>query len=214
MDNGQHVFLRGCLAYRGLLARLGSEQLVAVQPRLEIPVLSPGGAAHVLRRGSLPAPLHLAGALARYPHLSRPPSASGAARAALALMRLDADDAGLDELTLGEWLARHGQGAEAVAALWDLIALPTLNLPAAQASLALGAFVFRRGCSPAPTRATSASTSGTLAADHRRPGASGAAARRASSVRLGWRRRAARARRGAGFEVHGRGGERRARARR
>ena len=30
-------------------------------------------------------------------------------------------------------------------ALWDLIALPTLNLPAAQASLALGAFVFRSG---------------------------------------------------------------------
>ncbi len=29
--------------------------------------------------------------------------------------------------------------------MWDLIALPTLNLPAAQASLALGAFVFRTG---------------------------------------------------------------------
>ncbi len=28
MDNGQHVFLRCCGAYRGLLARLGSEQLV------------------------------------------------------------------------------------------------------------------------------------------------------------------------------------------
>ncbi len=32
-----------------------------------------------------------------------------------------------------------------MAALWDLIALPTLNLPAAQASLALGAFVFKTG---------------------------------------------------------------------
>jgi monoamine oxidase len=32
-----------------------------------------------------------------------------------------------------------------VGALWDLIALPTLNVPAAQASLGLGAFVFRTG---------------------------------------------------------------------
>ncbi len=32
-----------------------------------------------------------------------------------------------------------------MAALWDLIALPTLNLPAAEGSLALGAFVLQTG---------------------------------------------------------------------
>ena len=42
MDNGQHVFLRCCVAYRALLRRLGSEHLTSVQPRLEIPVLKPG----------------------------------------------------------------------------------------------------------------------------------------------------------------------------
>src|SRR5580700_3789946 len=60
-------------------------------------------------------------------------------------MRLDPDDRALDAISFGEWLGRHGQGPRAVAALWDLIALPTLNLPAAQASLALSAFVFRTG---------------------------------------------------------------------
>jgi squalene-associated FAD-dependent desaturase len=144
MDNGQHVFLRGCAAYRGLLSRLGSDHLVSVQPRLEIPVLSPGAKAFRLRRARLPAPLQLAGALARYPYLSRRQRV-GAARAALALMRLDPDDPALDRVTLGEWLAGRGQDPAAVAALWDLIALPTLNLPAAEASLALGTFVFRRG---------------------------------------------------------------------
>ena len=94
LDNGQHVFLRCCPAYRALLARLGSEQLAFVQPRLEIPVLSPGHAPALLRRGSLPAPLHLAGALARYPHLTLGERA-GAARAALALMRLDPTDEAL-----------------------------------------------------------------------------------------------------------------------
>ncbi len=144
MDNGQHVFLRCYAAYRTLLARLGSERGVFLQPRLEIPVASPGGAVSVLRRSSLPAPLHLAGALLRYPHLTVTERV-GAARAALALGRLDPRAPELDRRTLGEWLAAHGQSPRAVAALWDLIALPALNLPAGQASLALAAFVFQRG---------------------------------------------------------------------
>ena len=144
LDNGQHVFLRCCTAYRALLERLGSEPLVSLQRRLEIPVLRPGAKRAVLRRGRLPAPLHLARALARYPHLTLA-ERSSAARAALALARLDPSEPALDRLTFGEWLAEHGQGPAAIGALWDLIALPTLNLPAAQASLALAAFVFRTG---------------------------------------------------------------------
>jgi hydroxysqualene dehydroxylase len=144
MDNGQHVFLRCYTVYRALLARLGSDDGVFVQPRLEIPVVSPEGRVSVLRRSSLPVPLHLAGALLRYPHLTVAERA-GAARAALALGRLDPRAPELDRRTFGEWLAAHGQGPRAVAALWDLIALPALNLPAAQASLALAAFVFQRG---------------------------------------------------------------------
>ncbi len=162
MDNGQHVFLRCCLAYRALLARLGSDHLIEVQPRLRIPVLKPGEPPFVLKRGKLPAPLQLAGALARYPHLSRL-QRLGAVRAALALIRAGRSARGgkeieQDAITLGAWLARHGQGEQALAALWDLIALPTLNVPAAEASLELGAFVFQRGCSRMRTRATSAFT--------------------------------------------------------
>ena len=144
MDNGQHVFLRCCTSYRALLERLGSTHLVTIQPRLDIPVLKPGAEPFHLRRGALPSPFHLAGALARYPHLSLL-ERLGAARAALALMRLDPSDQSLDSVTFGDWLARHGQGPRTHDALWDLIALPTLNLPAAQASLQLAAFVFRTG---------------------------------------------------------------------
>jgi hydroxysqualene dehydroxylase len=144
LDNGQHVFLRCCTAYRALLARLGSERHVEVQERLEIPVLSPGKPAVTLRRGTLPPPLHLAGALARYPHLS-PAQRFSAALAARALSALDVSDPALDERTLGDWLSDLGQSERSLAALWDLIALPTLNLPAAEASLALGAFVFQTG---------------------------------------------------------------------
>ncbi len=148
LDNGQHVFLRCCTAYRTLLERLGSSARVAIQSRLEIPVLSPGAKPTVLRRSGMPAPLHLAGALARYPYLSLRHRID-AARAALALSRLDLETSSarecMDRVTLGKWLAEHRQGPANVAALWDLIALPTLNLPAAEGSLALGAFVLQTG---------------------------------------------------------------------
>jgi len=215
MDNGQHVFLRCCGAYRGLLRRLESDHLVAVQERLEIPVLKPGAAPLTLRRSGLPAPLQLAGAIARYGHLTRRQRLS-AALATLALMRLGRSRSGRRELarddqTLGQWLARHGQGPEEVAALWDLIALPALNLPAAQASLELGEFVFRTGL-----------LSSTDAGDigfHRAPLSDiigGPAARALDGagvhVRLGWRAERLLAAAGApgasaGIEVHGRGAD-------
>ncbi len=186
VDNGQHVFLRGCHAYRELLARLGSERLVHVQERLEIPVLTPGAEPFLLRRGGLlPAPLHLARALARYPRLS-PLQRLRAMRAAIALMGLSAAQERADAETLGAWLARHGQGAREVAALWDLIALPTLNLPAAEASLALGAFVFRRGLFSTAEAGDIGFHAGTLADVIGRP-ALAALERAGVEVRLGWR---------------------------
>ena len=204
MDNGQHVFLRGCHAYRGLLGELGSEHLVSVQPRLEIPILRPGSQPYVLRRGQLRPPLHLAGALARYPHL--PPLARlSAARAALALMRISPAEVRADRITIGEWLERHGQGPEAISALWDLIALPSLNLPAAQASLALGAFVFRRGLLTSASDGDIGFHVGTLEEiiglpAERALGAAGV------DVRLGWR--AEQLRPGAGaIEVESRSGD-------
>jgi hydroxysqualene dehydroxylase len=148
LDNGQHVFLRCCEAYRALLERLGSERRVRVQRRFEIPVLSADGGCAVLRRNALPAPLHMAGALARYSHLTLAQRAR-TVRAALALARVDVPAALARErggdATLGEWLAAHGQDPHTVAALWDLVVLPSLNTPAAKGSFALGAFVLRRG---------------------------------------------------------------------
>jgi squalene-associated FAD-dependent desaturase len=144
VDNGQHIFLRCCTAYRGFLSRIGAEDLTVLQDRMSIPVMSPRGRTGWLRRSGLPAPLHLARSLARYPFLG-PLDRVRAVRAALALSRLDPDDPKLDRRTFGGWLAEHGQSPAAVDSLWNLIALPTLNLDAAQASLALAVKVFRTG---------------------------------------------------------------------
>jgi hydroxysqualene dehydroxylase len=143
-DNGQHVFLRCCTAYQELLQRIEATDLVTLQPRLSIPVLAPGEKTAWLRRSGLPAPLHLAGALARYPFLGLRQRVS-LARAMNDLRGVDPDDPAADARSFGDWLSEHGQGTEAVQTLWELIARPTLNLLAGEASLAQAAYVFQEG---------------------------------------------------------------------
>lgn len=143
-DNGQHVFLRCCTAYRALLEELGATDRVTLQPRLEIAVLAPGGRRGWLRRSSLPAPLHLAGALARYPFLNIRQRLS-VARAMQSLRRIDPDAQSAEDRSFGDWLFEHRQDARSVDAVWGLIARPTLNLEPASASLAQAAQVFQLG---------------------------------------------------------------------
>jgi len=144
MDNGQHVFLRCCVAYRGLLRDLGAEDLVTLQPRLRITVLAPGGRRAVLGRGRLPAPVHLAPALLRY-QLLGVRERLAVARAMQALRAVDRDDPAADARSFADWLDEHGQSSGAREAVWDLIARPTLNLASANASLAQAAQVFQLG---------------------------------------------------------------------
>ena len=159
MDNGQHVFLRCCTAYRALLdaARQRAPRrgpAAAARSRCSRPGASPSccAAARCRRRCISPARSPATRTVAALERL-------GAARAALALMRLDPGDPALDGSTLGSGSRVTARDHAAVAALWDLIALPTLNLPAADASLALGAFVFRTRAARLRRRpGTSAST--------------------------------------------------------
>jgi squalene-associated FAD-dependent desaturase len=144
VDNGQHVFLRCCTAYRALLRRLGVEHLAPIQPRLAIPVLAPGARAAWIRRRPLPAPAHLAESLLRYRHLPLRDRLR-IARTARRLSRLDPGDPRGDARRLGEWLAAQGESEASVDRFWELLVRPTLNAPARDASLALAAFVFREG---------------------------------------------------------------------
>ena len=144
LDNGQHVFLRCCTEYLGLIRRLGVVNDVILQSRLEIPVLAPGGKTAWLRRNGLPPPLHLAGSLLRFRHLATRDRVR-LGPAVLALRRLRLEDPALDEQTFGAWLDGQGQSAAAIDALWDLITLPTVNLHARDASLALATKVFQTG---------------------------------------------------------------------
>ncbi|GAA1778480.1 hydroxysqualene dehydroxylase HpnE [Actinomadura chokoriensis] len=140
VDNGQHIFLKCCSAYQGLLARLGAADRVRVQDRFDVRVLTPGGPGGRLRRAKAPGPLHLLPALAGYRLLS-PADRLRAVRASLALDRLDPDDPALDRLSMGGWLAGRGQRRQARDALWDLFVTAALNIRLDDAALGPAAMV-------------------------------------------------------------------------
>lgn len=145
-DNGQHVYLRCCTAYRDFLDRIGAADEVNLQPALDVPVLAPGGRrARIARTAApLPSPFHLGPSLLAYRHLPLVARAR-LAGPVLALRELTLDDPALDEVAFGDWLRSHGQTTRAIERLWDLVVLPTVNVNAFDASLALAAKVFRTG---------------------------------------------------------------------
>ncbi len=149
VDNGQHVFLRCCEAYLGFLERIGAADDVELQDRLDVTALDAGGPGGEpsrgrLHRNDLPAPLQLGWSLLRYRHLT-PVERLRLGRAVLPLRRADLRDPALDQETFAGWLRRHGQSDHAIANLWDLICVATVNLPSSEASAAVAAMVFQVG---------------------------------------------------------------------
>jgi squalene-associated FAD-dependent desaturase len=141
VDNGQHVFLGCCTAYRELIARLGMTGSVSLQDRFDVAVLGPHGQAR-LRRTRLPGPLHMGQALVTYPLLS-PAERLKVTRAALAMRFLHPARPGLDAQRLGDWLAARGQSERARRVLWDLFTVSALNVAGDDANLSLAATVVR-----------------------------------------------------------------------
>jgi squalene-associated FAD-dependent desaturase len=137
IDNGQHVFLRCFTAYRELLAKLGVSELAPVQDRLDFSVVTSGGPVR-LRRSGWPAPTHLAPILARY----RPLPASqrlAVLPAATAMWLSDLSVPANADISIGEWLGRHGQDEQAVRLFWELFLAPFMNASAADTDLGTAA---------------------------------------------------------------------------
>jgi len=147
VDTGQHVGLRCYQAWSGLLARLGTGDLLDVQPAMTIPVLVPRPSGPpsraVLARDPLPAPFHLARALLGYRVLP-PRSRLRAVRAAMALRAVVPTDPATDRTGFGTWLRAHGQDAATVAAVWDLFTVAACNAGVDEVSLAVAATTLQR----------------------------------------------------------------------
>ena len=148
LDNGQHVYLRCCTAYIGLIKRLGLQRDVRLQRRLRVPVRDPATGrtgAIASTPGPLPPPLNLAWSILRFPHLGWAGKLR-LGRAVLPLMRMsESARRNLDDESFGHWLRRHGQSQTVIDRFWDLIVLPTCNDLSNDVSAAQAAYVFRVG---------------------------------------------------------------------
>ena len=124
VDNGQHVFLRCCTAYRAFLERLGGADLVDAAGPARRPGRWPRGAGPAGCAG--PACRRRCTSPARSPRYRplAPPTALRAVRAALrAAERSIRADPATDAVTFGDWLAGTASAERAIEALWDLVGL-------------------------------------------------------------------------------------------
>jgi squalene-associated FAD-dependent desaturase len=137
VDCGQHVVLACCTATLELVEELGLSDSLYIQPRFEVTVLSRHRPPAHLRASNLPAPLHLMGGFARYPHLSTLDRLQ--IGRALVAARTDVAPAG----DMAAWLRRHHQSTRALRAFWNPFLVPALNAPLDRVSAEMGLFVIR-----------------------------------------------------------------------
>lgn len=143
IDNGQHVFLGCCDAYRGFLDEIGSLGLTSRQERLRVEVRAPDGTRGILSALPLPAPLHLLPSLLRYPHISLAERLRAIPALLLMWMERNRNRPALRRQSLRHWLRTHWQSERAVGAFWDLIVIPALNDAAADVSASAGFMLFQ-----------------------------------------------------------------------
>ncbi len=136
LDNGQHLLLG---AYRETLAAM-REVGVPASALVRLPLTLEFPGRFSLSAPRLPAPLHLAAALARARGLS-PGERWRAARMALALRRRGFQVA--PETTVAALLAEHAQGVAAIEFLWGPLCVSALNTPVAIADAQVFANVLR-----------------------------------------------------------------------
>ncbi|HZU77414.1 MAG TPA: hydroxysqualene dehydroxylase HpnE [Dehalococcoidia bacterium] len=137
VDNGQHVVLGCCTEFLRFADGVGMRQVVRMQPRFEVRLLSRGRRPAQLVAAPLPAPLHLAPSFARYPLLTFTDKLR--VGRALAAAARDPNPAG----TVDGWLSAHGQSAACRSNFWDPFLIPALNAPLELVAARDGVFVIR-----------------------------------------------------------------------
>ncbi|MGN6133916.1 MAG: hydroxysqualene dehydroxylase HpnE [Aureliella sp.] len=149
IDYCQHVGMACCTSLRQLIQWLEQEPLWQVQRELHF--YGPDGREQTLRALPwVPAPLHLAPWLLRWPGLNWR-DRLGVARAMLALDRVPlsaqpADTADeLEDTSALQWLQRRGQSARAIACFWSTVIVSALGEELSRVGLLAMAKVFQDG---------------------------------------------------------------------
>jgi len=135
IDNGQHVFLHCCTAYRTFVEEIGAGHLVRLQPRTKVPMVDGRtGRSWTMRPTLL--------SLLCYRPLSWR-ERTGALRCAKEMMA--ADCAAFDDVTMGQWLRERGQSDNAIRTFWEVPVLGVLNERVDRVSASAALFFFQTG---------------------------------------------------------------------
>lgn len=124
IDNCQHVLLRCCHNLMDFYNRLGSRGYIRFHR--EFYFIEPGGRVSVFARGSLPAPFHFAGAFLRLRFLDGTDKLA-IGRAMLALRRERTRRAGLERISMLEWLQEKRQTKRAIDRFWRQVLVSAIN---------------------------------------------------------------------------------------
>ncbi len=141
LDNGQHVFLHCCTAYRQFIRDIGADDLVDIQWRTHVPFID-GRRRFGIKATFLPAPAHLLPSLLLFKPLSWKERKS-----ALALGRemMKTDREQLHDVSLEQWLRDHGQSPNAIRNFWEISVVAVLNEKVDRVSAAAGLHFYQEG---------------------------------------------------------------------
>lgn len=127
VDNGQHAMM-GCYAHTlAFLDRIGAADRVVRQRDLRVEMRGAYRGAATVAAVPAPAPLHVAGALLRYRHLTPLERASALAAGLRVLAMRRRRDPFLARATVADLLAKLGQSPNACRAFWNPVAVSTCN---------------------------------------------------------------------------------------
>ena len=153
VDNGQHVFLGSFTYYLAYLEAIGAAEMSYLQSRLRVEVVL-DGTSGVLRGTPWLGRLHLLPSFLRYPHLGpRDKLLAIYGLLMVVLTNRSRKSEELDQESAYDWLKRHRQTDRAIANLWNLILLPTLNDDVRDVSADMALMVFQEGLLKGPNEA-------------------------------------------------------------
>jgi zeta-carotene desaturase len=124
IDNCQHVLLRCCANLLDFYNRL--EVRDRIRFYREFYWIEPGGRMSIMRRGSLPAPLHFTGSFAKLRFLG----ASGKMAVASALLAVRYEygkRTDLDRITMLDWLREKNQPQQVIERFWRQVLVSAIN---------------------------------------------------------------------------------------
>ena len=143
IDNCQHVLMRCCTSLLELYEQLGvADRMVWHR---DFTFVHGDGTRAELGAGWLPAPLHFAGAFARFKGLSLGDKfAIGRAMAAIRFMSRPKRDA-LDAVSFADWLQQHRQPARAIERFWEVTVVSACNESLDRVAAGYALQVFQEG---------------------------------------------------------------------